>query len=151
MLASPIFRAQNYRISTDLNSQRGHAALRIGRVHVHAARLAVQPLACMEMPVLPIEAGHSEAITSINIDETARGSWETWQFAMPIVMNSAYQHKRVVGLSGNEICCLKQLGMQPDQLCVGNSVMSLGVARCLNAGLGTLLGGEVSAITGLVH
>jgi len=61
------------------------------------------------------------------------------------------QHRRVTGLSGNEIFCLNRLGMRPGQLCVGNSVVALGVARGLGAGLSTLGGGEVTEITHLVH
>lgn len=61
------------------------------------------------------------------------------------------QHKRVTGLSGNEIFCLSKLGMSPGQLCVGNSVVALGVMRGIGAGLSTLSGGEVEEITALVH
>jgi len=61
------------------------------------------------------------------------------------------EHKRVSGLSGNEIYCLNKLGMKPGQLCVGNSVVAIGVARGIGAGLSTLGGGEVSEITNLVH
>lgn len=61
------------------------------------------------------------------------------------------QHKRVSGLSGNEIFCLNKLGMKPGQLCVGNSVVAIGVARGIGAGLSTLGGGEVVEVTNLVH
>ncbi len=57
------------------------------------------------------------------------------------------EHKRVTGLSGNEIFCLSKLGMNPGQLCVGNSVVALGVVRGIGAGLSTLSGGEVEEIT----
>jgi uncharacterized protein YbjQ (UPF0145 family) len=60
-------------------------------------------------------------------------------------------HRRVTGLSGNEIFCLKKLGMIPGQLCVGNSVVALGIGGGLGAGLSTLAGGEVTEITRLVH
>jgi uncharacterized protein YbjQ (UPF0145 family) len=60
-------------------------------------------------------------------------------------------HKRVTGLSGNEIYCLNKIGMRAGQLCVGNSVVALGVGRGIGAGLSTLGGGEVSEITNLVH
>jgi uncharacterized protein YbjQ (UPF0145 family) len=60
-------------------------------------------------------------------------------------------HKRVTGLSGNEIFCLKKLGMKPGQLCIGNSVVSIGVLGGIGAGLSTLAGGEVSEVTKLVH
>src|SRR5437867_2581079 len=61
------------------------------------------------------------------------------------------EHKRVTGLSGNEIYCLNMLGMRAGQLCVGNSVVAIGLAGGLGAGLSTLGGGEVSQVTGLVH
>lgn len=60
-------------------------------------------------------------------------------------------HKKVTGLSGNEIYCLHKIGMKPGQLCVGNSVVAIGVAKGIGAGLSTLGGGEVSEITELVH
>jgi uncharacterized protein YbjQ (UPF0145 family) len=60
-------------------------------------------------------------------------------------------HKRVTGLSGNEIFCLHKIKMRPGQLCVGNSVVALGVGRGIGASLSTLGGGEVSEITNLVH
>lgn len=60
-------------------------------------------------------------------------------------------HKKVTGLSGNEIFCLKKLGMTPGQLCIGNSVVAIGVTRGFSAGLSTLGGGEVTEITELVH
>src|SRR4051812_34448766 len=56
-------------------------------------------------------------------------------------------HKRVTGLSGNEIFCLHKLGMRPGQLCIGNSVVSIGFAGGMGAGLATLGGGEVEQIT----
>jgi uncharacterized protein YbjQ (UPF0145 family) len=61
------------------------------------------------------------------------------------------QHKRVTGLSGNEIFCLRKMGVTPGQLCVGNSVVALGVGRGIGAGLSTLGGGEVTEITNMVH
>ena len=66
-------------------------------------------------------------------------------------MNITPTHKRVTGLSGNEIYCLSKIGMQPGQLCVGNSVVAIGVAGGIGAGLSTLGGGEVDEITKLVH
>jgi len=62
-----------------------------------------------------------------------------------------FPHKKVSGLSGNEIFCLSKVGIQPGQLCIGNSVVALGVMRGLGAGLSTLGGGEVSEVTQLVH
>ena len=60
-------------------------------------------------------------------------------------------HKRVTGLSGNEIYCLNQLGLTAGQLCIGNSVVSIGMFGGISAGLSTLVGGEVTEITQLVH
>ena len=60
-------------------------------------------------------------------------------------------HKKVSGLSGNEIFCMSKLGATPGQLCVGNSVVAIGVGRGLGAGLSTLGGGEVAEITELVR
>src|SRR5947209_13164900 len=63
----------------------------------------------------------------------------------------AFAHNRVTGLSGNEIYCLKKIGMRPGNLCVGNSVFSLGVMRSLSSGLKILSGGEIPEITKLIH
>jgi len=60
-------------------------------------------------------------------------------------------HKRVSGLSGNEIFCLNKLGLRAGQLCIGNSVVSIGIAGGIGAGLSTLGGGEVAQVTTLVH
>lgn len=60
-------------------------------------------------------------------------------------------HRRVTGLSGNEIYCLSQAGMRAGQLCIGNSVVSIGVLGGIGAGLSTLGGGEISEVTTLVH
>lgn len=65
--------------------------------------------------------------------------------------NFASSHKRVSGLSGNEIFCLNKVNMRPGQLCVGNSVVAIGIARGIGAGLSTLGGGEVTEVTHLVH
>jgi len=63
----------------------------------------------------------------------------------------AETHKRVTGLSGNEIYCLNKLALRPGQLCVGNSVVAIGFGGGIGAGLSTLGGGEVEQITKLVH
>lgn len=67
-------------------------------------------------------------------------------FEMPI-----QEHSKVTGLSGNEIFCLRKLQYTPGQLCVGNSVVSLGLGGGLKSGLSTLAGGEVVEITNLIH
>lgn len=61
------------------------------------------------------------------------------------------EHKRISGLSGNEIYFLERMGYRPGQLCVGNSVVALGVLRGIGAGLSTLGGGEIEEVTRLVH
>ena len=68
-----------------------------------------------------------------------------------INMKLGSMHRQVTGLSGNEIFCLNKLGYRPGQLCVGNSVVALGVTRGIGAGLSNLGGGEVEEITQLVH
>jgi len=60
-------------------------------------------------------------------------------------------HQRISGFSGNEIFLLERMGYRPGQLCVGNSVVALGVARGIGAGLSTLAGGEIEEVTRLVH
>ncbi len=60
-------------------------------------------------------------------------------------------HKRISGLSGNEIYFLERMGYRAGPLCVGNSVVALGVARGIGAGLSTLGGGEIEEVTNLVH
>ncbi len=63
----------------------------------------------------------------------------------------AQQHKKISGLSGNEIYFLERMGYRAGQLCVGNSVVALGVLKGIGAGLSTLGGGEINEITQLVH
>jgi uncharacterized protein YbjQ (UPF0145 family) len=60
-------------------------------------------------------------------------------------------HKKVSGFSGNEIFCLSKLGYEAGELCLGNSVLALGVLRGFSAGLSNLGGGEVADITRLVR
>ena len=64
---------------------------------------------------------------------------------------TASTHRKVTGFSGNEIFCLRKLGYAPGQICLGNSVVALGVARGIGAGLSNLAGGEVTEITQLVN
>lgn len=70
--------------------------------------------------------------------------------ATQIPLASAASHNRVTGLSGNEIYCLNSMGMRPGNLCIGNSVFSLGVVRGLSSGLKILSGGEIPEITNLI-
>ncbi len=57
----------------------------------------------------------------------------------------------MTGLSGNEMFCLHQKGLQAGDLVIGNSVFSLGFVGSLGSGLRTLAGGEVTQITGIIH
>ncbi len=60
-------------------------------------------------------------------------------------------HGKVTGFSGNEIFCLKKLGYNAGQLCLGNNVIAMGVTRGIGAVLSNLAGGEITEITKLVH
>jgi uncharacterized protein YbjQ (UPF0145 family) len=57
----------------------------------------------------------------------------------------------ITGLSGNEIFCLRKQGMTPGDLVIGNSVIALGLANSIGSGLKTLIGGEVSQVTKIIH
>lgn len=57
----------------------------------------------------------------------------------------------ITGLSGNEMYCLHQQGLTPGDLVVGNSVFSLGFIGGIGSGLRTLLGGEVTQVTSIIH
>ena len=59
-------------------------------------------------------------------------------------------HKKVSGLSGNEIYCLNKVDKLPGQLCIGNSVVAIGVGGGIGAGLSAMGGGEVTEVTTLV-
>ena len=61
------------------------------------------------------------------------------------------EHNKITGFSGNEIFCLKKLGYEAGQLCLGNNVLSLGVFRGIGAGLSNLAGGEIEEVTKRVH
>src|SRR5215475_7759275 len=56
----------------------------------------------------------------------------------------------VSGLSGNEVYCLAQKGLQPGEIVVGNSVVSMGIGGAIGRFGQTLAGGEVRAMTELV-
>ena len=68
-----------------------------------------------------------------------------------IKLNLSKAHTKVTGLSGNEIFCLNQLHMKPGNLCIGNSVFSMGVAGGIMSGIKNLAGGEIVQITSLIH
>jgi uncharacterized protein YbjQ (UPF0145 family) len=57
----------------------------------------------------------------------------------------------MTGLSGNEMYCLHQKGLQAGDLVIGNSVFSIGFIGGLGSGLRTLAGGEVTQITSVIH
>ena len=57
----------------------------------------------------------------------------------------------MTGLSGNEMYCLHQKGLQAGDLVIGNSVFSVGFLGSLGSGLRTLAGGEVTQITSVIH
>lgn len=57
----------------------------------------------------------------------------------------------MTGLSGNEMYCLHQKGLQAGDLVIGNSVFSLGFIGGIGSGLRTLAGGEVTQITSIIH
>ena len=53
-------------------------------------------------------------------------------------------HQLVTGLSGNEIFCLSKAGLKPGQLCVGNSVVAIG----LTGGIGEPGGKALLVVAG---
>lgn len=57
----------------------------------------------------------------------------------------------ITGLSGNELFCLNLKGIRPGEIVVGNSVFSVGVMGMIGSSLKTLVGGEVSQITSVIH
>ncbi|MFZ4506190.1 MAG: heavy metal-binding domain-containing protein [Fimbriimonas sp.] len=57
----------------------------------------------------------------------------------------------MTGLSGNEMYCLKQKGLDPGDLVIGNSVFSVGFVGSIGAGFKTLTGGEVGQITSIIQ
>ncbi len=57
----------------------------------------------------------------------------------------------ITGLSGNEIFCLRQQGLTPGDLVIGNSVISIGLLNSIGSGLKTLVGGEVHQVTRVIH
>jgi uncharacterized protein YbjQ (UPF0145 family) len=57
----------------------------------------------------------------------------------------------MTGLSGNEMYCLHQKGLQPGDLVIGNSVYSMGIAQGIGSSLRTMAGGEVNQVTSIIH
>lgn len=57
----------------------------------------------------------------------------------------------LTGLSGNEMYCLKQKGYDAGNIVIGNSVFALGFVGSIGSGLSTLVGGEVTAVTQVIH
>jgi len=54
------------------------------------------------------------------------------------------------GLNANEMYCLKLIGLEPDDLVIGNSVYSLGVIGGLKSSIRTVVGGEIKSITEII-
>lgn len=57
----------------------------------------------------------------------------------------------VTSLSGNEIFCLALKDYTPGEIVIGNSVNSMGFLGGLGAGVGNMVGGEVSQVTAAVQ
>jgi len=57
----------------------------------------------------------------------------------------------ITGLSGNEMYCLHQKGFTAGELVIGNSVFSMGFVGGIGAALKTLVGGEVTQMTTVIH
>jgi uncharacterized protein YbjQ (UPF0145 family) len=55
------------------------------------------------------------------------------------------------GLSGNEMYCLYLKGLAAGDLVLGNSVYSMGFVGGLGAGLSSMVGGEVTQFTEVIH
>jgi uncharacterized protein YbjQ (UPF0145 family) len=58
---------------------------------------------------------------------------------------------RLTGLSGNEIYCLRLKGFNPRGVLVGNSVQSMGLLGGLRSSFKGIIGGEVPAVTQVIH
>ncbi len=55
------------------------------------------------------------------------------------------------GLSGNEIYCLRLKGLRPGELVLGNSVYSTGFLGGLGASFRSIVGGEITQVTSVIH
>jgi uncharacterized protein YbjQ (UPF0145 family) len=58
---------------------------------------------------------------------------------------------RLTGLSGNELYCLHLKGFDPQGVLVGNSVQSIGLLGGLRSAFSGIVGGEVTAVTQVIH
>lgn len=58
---------------------------------------------------------------------------------------------KVTGLSGNEIYCMRLKGLTPSGIVVGNSVQSMGFLGGLGSAFRGMVGGEVPAVTEMIH
>lgn len=57
----------------------------------------------------------------------------------------------MTGLSGNELYCLQMKGLRPGDLVLGNSVHSLGVLGGVGSVWQSVMGGEVTQVTDIIH
>jgi uncharacterized protein YbjQ (UPF0145 family) len=58
---------------------------------------------------------------------------------------------RLTGLSGNEIFCMRLKGLKPQGVLVGNSVQSMGLFGNLKSVIRGVIGGEIPAVTQVIH
>jgi uncharacterized protein YbjQ (UPF0145 family) len=56
----------------------------------------------------------------------------------------------ISGMSGNEVYCLAQKGLQPGEIVVGNSVCSMGLGGAIGSFGQSLAGGEIRQVTELI-
>ena len=57
----------------------------------------------------------------------------------------------VSGLSGNEIYCMQLKGYRPASVVIGNSVQSMGFLGGLGSAFRGIVGGEIPAVTAMIH
>jgi len=58
---------------------------------------------------------------------------------------------KVTGLSGNEIYCMHLKGFTPGGILIGNSVQSMGFLGSLGSAFRGAIGGEIPAVTEMIH